>query len=53
MYKNKKTFNGMAKMLDFCYKHKLTQENSVLVPPADFSINGKCIIYYNKQSINL
>jgi len=48
-YKNKKTFNGMAKMLDFCYKHHLTKGNSVLVPPDDYSINGKCTIYYNKK----
>jgi hypothetical protein len=51
MYRNQKTFKGMAKMLDFCYKHKLTRENSVLVPPADYS-KVECIIYYNKKSIN-
>jgi len=53
MYKNKKTFRGMAKMLDFCYKHHLSNENSKLVPPADYSISGKCTIYYNKKDINL
>jgi len=49
MYKNKKTFKGMADMLNFCKKHHLTKENSLLVAPSDYSINGKCIIYYNKK----
>jgi len=52
MYKNKKTLTGIAEMLNFCKKYQLDSKNSVLVPPADYSINGKCIIYYNKKSIN-
>ena len=52
MYKNKKTFKGMAEMLNSCKKYHLTDTNSVLIPPANYAMNGQCTILYNKKDIN-